>query len=195
MRLNRNYSNEMQGHPQTKQRQLLLRLIREAGAHIDAKELFKRATDEDKSISHATVYRSLRLFKKLGLIDEKRLGQAQCYYEIKHSPQHQHLVCRECGKLIDFDCPLGEIVERVKREYGFTVTKAEVYLEGYCSECGEKKGRMNNQRVKELEEKIAEIRRRLPPHSIPPAMLQELLDLEEELEKAKSSLSEVPKST
>ena len=140
MRLSSNYRHEMQGHPQTKQRQLLFRLIRDAGTHIDAKELFKRAIDEDKSISHATVYRSLKLFKKLGLIDEKHLGQAQCYYEIRRSPQHQHLVCHECGKFIDFDCPLNEIVDKVKREQGFTVTKAEVYLEGYCSECGEKKG-------------------------------------------------------
>jgi Fur family ferric uptake transcriptional regulator len=141
MRLSRNYSEEMQGHPQTRQRQLLLELIREAGGHIDAKELFKRATDKDKSISHATVYRSLNLFKQLGLIDEQRLGQVQCYYEIKHSPQHQHLVCHGCGKVIDFDCPVSEIVERVKREKGFTVTKAEVYLEGFCAECAlEKKG-------------------------------------------------------
>ena len=135
MRLSRNYDDEMQGHPQTRQRQLLLELIREAGGHIDAKELFRRAANKDASVSHATVYRSLNLFKQLGLIDEKRLGQVQCYYEIKQSPQHQHLVCNGCGKVIDFDCPLSEIVEKVKREKRFTVTKAEVYLEGYCSDC------------------------------------------------------------
>lgn len=135
MRLSRNYSNEMRGHPQTKQRQLLLELISEAGGHIDAKELFRRASEKDTSISHATVYRSLNLFKQLGIIDEKRLGHIQCYYEIKQSIQHQHLVCRLCGKVIDFDCPLSEIVERVKQDKGFTVTKAEVYLEGYCAEC------------------------------------------------------------
>lgn len=44
---------------------------------------------------------------------------------------------------------------------------------------------MSNERVKELEEKIADLKRRLPPHSVPPAMFQELEDLEEELEKAK----------
>jgi Fe2+ or Zn2+ uptake regulation protein len=129
----------MQGHPQTRQRNLLLGLIREADGHIDAKELFRRAARKDKSISTATVYRSLNLFKGLGLIDEKRLGQACCYYEIKRSPQHQHLVCSRCGKVIDFDCPLSEMVDKVKSEHGFIVTKAEVYLEGYCSECAEEK--------------------------------------------------------
>ena len=129
----------MQGYPRTRQRQLLLKLIRKAGKHIDARELFKRAAEEDRSISQATVYRSLKLFKELGLVEEKRLGKAQCYYEIKHSPQHQHLVCRECGKVIDFDCPLKETIDRVKQEQGFTVTRAEVYLEGYCADCGRRK--------------------------------------------------------
>jgi Fur family ferric uptake transcriptional regulator len=137
MRINRNYSHEMQGHPRTRQRHLLLELIREVKGHIDAKELFRLASSKDDSISPATVYRSLNLFKRLGLIDEQRLGQARCYYEVRQSPQHQHLVCSRCGKVIDFACPLSEIVERVKREHNFTVTKAEVYLEGYCSECAQ----------------------------------------------------------
>ncbi len=47
---------------------------------------------------------------------------------------------------------------------------------------------MNTQRVRELESKIAELRRRIPPHSIPPAMLQELEELEEELERARQAM-------
>jgi Fur family ferric uptake transcriptional regulator len=140
MRINRKYSTEMRGHPQTRQRQMLLEIIRTADRHIDAKELFKLAVSKDSSISAATVYRSLKLFKELELIDEKRLGQARCYYEIKHSSQHQHLVCSKCGKVVDFDCPLNEMIKKVKRDKGFIVTKAEVFLEGYCSECSREKG-------------------------------------------------------
>ncbi len=140
MRLSRKHSNEMQGHARTKQRLLLLEIIKDANGHIDAKELLRRASDRDRSISNATVYRTLSLFRELGIIDQQRLGGAQCCYEIRRSPQHQHLVCRECGKVIDFDCPLTAIVDKVKSEQGFTVTKAEVYLEGYCSECEGKKG-------------------------------------------------------
>jgi Fur family ferric uptake transcriptional regulator len=152
MRIIRNYSNEMQGHPQTRQRRLLLDIIREANGHIDAKELFKLAVNKDSSISPSTVYRSLNLFKHLGLIDEKRLGQARCHYEIRHSSQHQHLVCQECGKVIDFICPLSELVDRVKREQEFIVTRAEVYLEGYCSECSrkERRGRAQQNGFSEL---------------------------------------------
>jgi len=129
----------MKRHHVTAQRQLLLQLIRSAGGHIDAKELYRRATREDELISLATVYRNLHLFKELGLVDERRLGQVRCYYEIKQTPEHQHLVCRGCGKIIEFESPLiRELVDKVQREHSFNVTKAELYLEGYCEQCKEK---------------------------------------------------------
>jgi Fe2+ or Zn2+ uptake regulation protein len=129
----------MSYYHQTKQRQLLLEVISEVKGHINAKELFNLAASRDSSISQATVYRSLSLFKQQGLIDEKHLGQAQCVYEVKGKTQHQHLVCSKCGKVIEFGCPLNEIVERVKNEHSFIVTKAEVYFEGYCADCIDKK--------------------------------------------------------
>jgi Fur family transcriptional regulator, ferric uptake regulator len=128
----------MQGHHRTRQRRLLLQLITETKGHIGAKELYRLASARDSAISSATVYRSLNLFKQEGLIEEKHLGQPQCLYELKGSWQHHHLVCGRCGKVIDFSCPLSETVEKVKFENGFTVTKAEVYFEGYCAECAGK---------------------------------------------------------
>lgn len=119
MRINCKNDDKKTGYSQTRQRHLLLELIRDAGGHIDAKELFKRASAKDQSISSATVYRTLSLFKQLGMIEAKRLGRAHCYYEIKHSHQHQHLVCNRCGKVVDFDCPLNDIVEKVEREHCF----------------------------------------------------------------------------
>ncbi|RLC72113.1 MAG: transcriptional repressor [Chloroflexi bacterium] len=139
MRLNRNRQNHLQGHLLTNQRRLLLELIRQAEGHIDAKELYRRASARDESISPATVYRSLNLFKQLGLVDERRLGKMRCYYEVKQPAEHQHLVCRGCGKVIEFKSPLiRRLVDKVQHEHGFKVTKAELYLEGYCLECDEK---------------------------------------------------------
>ena len=139
MSRNRNHDNPIQGHPLTNQRRLLLELLRDAEGHIDAKELYRRASARDESISPATVYRSLNLFKELALVDEMRLGKIRCYYEIKQSPEHQHLVCRGCGKVIEFQNPLiGKLIEAVQRGHGFNVTKAELYLEGYCPECEER---------------------------------------------------------
>ena len=124
----------------TSQRRLLLELLRDAEGHIDAKELYRRASAKDESIGPATVYRSLNLFKELGLIDETRLGKIRCYYEIKQSPEHQHLVCQGCGKVLEFqNSYFSNLIKAVRDKYGFNVTKAELYLEGYCSECDEKK--------------------------------------------------------
>jgi len=75
MRNIRKTKKEMKGRSVTAQRQLLLSLIRKAGGHISAKELYRRASRKNESISLATVYRSLRLFKELGLIEERRLGE------------------------------------------------------------------------------------------------------------------------
>ncbi len=139
MSRSRNQDNPIKGHPVTVQRRLLLELLHDAKGHVNAKELYRRASARDKSISQATVYRSLNLFKELGLIDERSLGRVRCYYEIKQSQEHQHLICRGCGKVIEFQSPLiGQLIEMVQREHGFKVDKAELYLEGCCPECNEK---------------------------------------------------------
>jgi len=139
MGLNNRQTSQIQGHPLTTQRRLLLELLRDAEGHIDAKELYRRASVRDESISTATIYRSLNLFKNLGLIDEMRLGKVRCYYEIRQSPEHQHLVCQGCGKVIEFQNPyFQKLIKAVQREHRFNITKAELYLEGYCPECEEK---------------------------------------------------------
>jgi Fe2+ or Zn2+ uptake regulation protein len=139
MSLNLKKDKAIYGHSMTAQRRLLLELLRDADEHIDAKELYRRASTRDQSISPATVYRSLNLFKELGLVDEIRLGKIRCFYEIKQSPKHQHLVCQGCGKVIEFQNPyFQKLIKAVQREHGFKINKAELYLEGYCPECEEK---------------------------------------------------------
>lgn len=136
MRSIRKNKNEMKGRPVTSQRTLLLSLIRKTGGHISAKELYRRANRKNESISLATVYRTLQLFKELGLVEERRLGQVYCHYEMKDSAEHQHLVCRSCGKVIECEIPLiKKLVETLRHEHGFNLTKVEVYMEGYCPQC------------------------------------------------------------
>jgi Fur family ferric uptake transcriptional regulator len=139
MRINRN-QGEIKARPVTPQRSLLLSIMREAGKHLDAKEVYRRASERDPNISLATVYRNLRLFKEQGLIDERHLGQARCYYEMKRSREHQHLVCEACGQVIEFKSSLiRKLVAEVQRKNNFSVTKVELYLEGHCHKCKEEK--------------------------------------------------------
>ncbi|MBN1625771.1 MAG: transcriptional repressor [Deltaproteobacteria bacterium] len=126
--------------PLTTQRRLLLRTMQEAGGHIDAKELYRRASEKDESISLATVYRNLRLFEEEGIIEERKLNQGCCCYELKSSGEHQHLVCRGCGKIMEFKSLLvDKLVKEVERKNKFSVSKVEVCIEGYCLKCKEHK--------------------------------------------------------
>ena len=104
---------------------------------MDAKELYRRASERNANISLATVYRSLRLFKEYGLIDERHIGKMRCCcYELKHSGEHQHLVCQGCGHVIEFESLLiSELITEVQRKNDFCVTRIELYLEGYCRKC------------------------------------------------------------
>jgi len=139
MRINRK-QGEMKAKPVTSQRRLLLSVMRDAEKHLDAKELYRRVSERDPNISLATVYRNLRLFTEQGLINERHLGQAHCYYEMKRLGEHQHLVCEACGQVIEFESPLiRKLVAEVQRKNNFSVTKVELYLEGHCHKCKERK--------------------------------------------------------
>jgi len=133
-----NLNKDMKTRPDTLQRRLLLSIIQEAEKHLDAKELYRRASERDARISLATVYRNLHLFKEKGLINEAHLGQARCYYEMKQLGEHQHLVCESCGEVIEFKSSLvRKLVAEVQRKSDFTVNNIEIYLEGYCNKCKE----------------------------------------------------------
>jgi Fe2+ or Zn2+ uptake regulation protein len=61
------------------------------------------------------------------------LGKVRCYYEIKQAPEHEHLVCHGCGKFIELKSHLvGMLIDEGRREHGFNLTEAKLYLEGYC---------------------------------------------------------------
>jgi len=117
-----------------------LSVMQEAERHLDAKELYRRASEKDAGISLATVYRNLRLFEEQGLIEERHFGHTRCCcYEMKHSGEHQHLICRGCGQVIEFESPLiCKLLAEVQRKNDFRVTRIELCLEGYCRECKKK---------------------------------------------------------
>lgn len=128
--------NEEVRQRHTAQRELLLDLIREADGHMDATKLYECARERQPRLSLSTVYRSLSLFKKLGLVDEHRFNNARHYYETKARSRHQHLVCLGCGEVYEFHCPsAGRLRTKVSKDSGFEVVDTEVRLVGYCPKC------------------------------------------------------------
>lgn len=136
MRNSRTGTNNKPRRLSTLQRRLLLDTLREAKGDLDARELYQRVIEKNPHISQSTVYRNLQLFKKLGLVDERRLDEMHCYYEIKASTEHYHMVCVTCGRVLEFESPLvNQLIAGVGRNSDFVVARAVLYLEGHCHNC------------------------------------------------------------
>jgi Fe2+ or Zn2+ uptake regulation protein len=141
MRMSRNRNNKStgEGYILTPQRRIILEVIRKSCGHLDAKELYRLVSKRDPAISLATVYRSLSLFKQLGAIDEHRLGKTRCCYEIKQSVDHQHFMCRCCGKMVEFESPfISMMIKNLQDEQDFVIEKVELCIQGTCFECRQK---------------------------------------------------------
>ena len=120
----------------TNQRALILKIIRQGKGHPDADEVYRRAREKQPHLSLSTVYRTLRLFKKMGLVEEVHFDEAHHHYEVKPSAEHHHLVCLGCGRVIEFRYPLARYVKRnVAEARDFDIINTEVRMTGYCSRC------------------------------------------------------------
>ncbi len=120
----------------TNQRALILDIIRQGRGHLDADEIYRRVQKRQPRINLSTVYRTLRLFKELGLVEEVHFDDEHHYYEIKPTSEHHHLVCLGCGKVVEFRYSLTRYVKRnVPEAKNFEIVYTEIRMTGYCSEC------------------------------------------------------------
>ncbi len=106
--------------------------------HFEAEELAFRLRKSGSRISKATVYRTLPLLVKAGLLKEVIYGEKHRHYEHVHEgEQHDHLVCLRCGRIIEFEDEslIKEIEERVCKGNHFEPQKVLVEVFGYCKKC------------------------------------------------------------
>ncbi|MBM2831627.1 MAG: ferric uptake regulator, Fur family [Dehalococcoidia bacterium] len=124
------------GERTTRQRAILLELLQQGAHHLDADELYRLARRRLPRLSLSTVYRSLQLFKKMGLVQEHHFAEEHHHYEVKPETDHQHLQCLKCGKIIEFRSPVTEkLKEAVGQEHDFIITGLEMDLLGLCGKC------------------------------------------------------------
>lgn len=130
----------MPGLRKTSQRALILDIVRRGQGHLDADEVYRRARQIQPRLSLSTVYRNLQTLKKLGLIEEVHIDETHHHYEIKPATEHHHLVCLNCGRVIEFQYPLARLVKRnVTEAKDFEITGSEIRITGYCGACQESK--------------------------------------------------------
>ncbi|MEP7352437.1 MAG: transcriptional repressor [Acidobacteriota bacterium] len=123
----------------TRQRRLLLDLIDNSGLHLDADTLFNMAKEKDPKLNRVTVYRTLKLLKESGLVDELDLAHfqgEQHFYETRLKQEHAHVICLRCGRVEEFfGDPLQAVRNQVRSQFGFEIAFARTEIGGYCSHC------------------------------------------------------------
>lgn len=123
----------------TRQRQVLLDLIDQSGQHLDAETLYKLAREKDPKLNRVTVYRTLKMLKASGLVDELDLLHKdgdQHYYETRLKREHAHIICLRCGKVEEyFGDPIQKLRREVEESLGFEIILTRTEVGGYCSHC------------------------------------------------------------
>ena len=119
----------------TRQREVVLKVIREAPEHLTANDVFAAAKKRLPSISFATVYNSLRYLKDAGHIAEIQFGNGASRFD-RMTSRHDHAICTSCGKLVDIEMDIpDDIVKRAARHSKFKPESLEFTLRGKCPEC------------------------------------------------------------
>lgn len=119
----------------TKQREVVLQVIRDNERHLTANEVFDKAKQLLPTISFATVYNSLRYLKDAGHIAEISFGSGASRFDSKLT-RHDHAICTNCGKLVDMELELPvEIVNLATKYSRFKPESIELTLRGLCPEC------------------------------------------------------------
>lgn len=123
----------------TSQRRLLVGIIQDSPRHLDAAALLEIAKKQDPEIDRATVYRTIALLKKRGLIDEldlMHLEGEKHYYEAKTNRDHCHMACFQCGGIMEYASPSFERLRKeMARESGFQIRAMRLEVGGYCKRC------------------------------------------------------------
>ncbi|WP_313470018.1 Fur family transcriptional regulator [Carnobacterium sp.] len=119
----------------TPQRYAVLEYLIEAHSHPTADEIYRSLVERFPNISVATVYNNLRLFKKIGFVEEMTYGDGSSRFDFA-STQHYHAICESCGKIEDIYYPGLEDVEAVAHNLtGYQVTRHRMEVYGICPEC------------------------------------------------------------
>ena len=126
------------GYRLTPQRLMTISAIEQSDGHISAEEIYVQVVAKYPHVNISTVYRTLELLKKLGLVTETDFGEGRVRYHPVGKGHHHHLVCQECGSINDLDeAVLTPLKEDLLREYGFRADLRHLAIFGRCNKCKE----------------------------------------------------------
>ncbi len=121
----------------TRPRRAIIEAVFNTEKHFTADELLEWARRRDKSVSRATVYRTLPLLTASGLVREMDFGQDHKFYDPNYAehPHHNHIICQDCGKIVEFESQqIEQLGNEVSRGLGFAVRAHRLQITATCEE-------------------------------------------------------------
>lgn len=123
-------------HKQTGQRRSIVAALAAGDRTLSAQELHERLRAADAGVGLATVYRNLARLADAGEIDAIRRPNGETAYRSCGSGHHHHLICRECGLVVELhDCALAEWSKGIAERHGFQQVEHQAELVGLCARC------------------------------------------------------------
>ena len=123
------------GLKSTRQRDIIVQAFFDVDKHLSVDELLVEARKHAPSIGYATVYRTLKLLVEQGFANPRHFGDGQTRYDPQlDEGQHDHLICVDCGRIIEFDD--DGVVERLAelaKQRGFQLSRRKVEIYGICT--------------------------------------------------------------
>ena len=115
----------------TRQRSAILAVLAKASDHPDANELHRRAQEIDPAVSLATVYRTLSVLEKQGVVHRHSFAETSARFETADVPHHDHIIDTDTGKIIEFrSAEIERMQEEIAEKYGYEILHHR--LELYC---------------------------------------------------------------
>ncbi|MFT7581379.1 MAG: Fur family ferric uptake transcriptional regulator [Myxococcota bacterium] len=118
----------------TRQRRLIAEMFFEHEGHPNIDELYETIRNQDASIGQATVYRTLKLLVESGLAHESRFGDGTTRYEGAGGDHHDHLICLDCSKIVEFrNDTIEQLQDDIALEHGFKVADHKMVIYANCT--------------------------------------------------------------
>tara|TARA_B100001123_G_scaffold316562_1_gene354463 strand:+ start:229 stop:765 length:537 start_codon:yes stop_codon:yes gene_type:complete len=121
----------------TQQRRAIVDTVFDTDQHFTAEQLLEWAREKDSSVSRATVYRTLPLLTKSGLVHEMDFGKDYKIYDPNYAehPNHNHIICNDCDKIVEFESDRLEALENeITSKLGFEVESQQLTINASCEE-------------------------------------------------------------
>ena len=120
----------------TRQRGIILQALCELEGHASAEEVYDRVILHQCDVDLSTVYRTLETLHDLDIVSHTDLGHGCTEYEIVSEQPHHHLVCQQCGHMIELDdAYLAPVVESIHLDFEFDLTSRHFAIFGICRAC------------------------------------------------------------